>query len=82
MIYSQSIYKKNWKNSLIDFISKTFIIKNKVPFISIILFIIVIILNSIQYSQNDKYLQNQVENSISNSPDSASYQIFYFMYMI
>jgi hypothetical protein len=56
-------------------------VKNKVPFISIILFIIVIILNSIQYAKNNNtYLQKQVEVSISTLPGSASYQniLLYF----
>jgi len=51
----------NKLNSVISIIDKIFIHKTSIPIISITLFILVIILNSIQYSKNNKkYLQNQV----------------------
>lgn len=43
------------------------------PFIAIGLFIVVIILNSIQYN-NSTYLQDQIKNSISQDEDSTSPQ--------
>jgi hypothetical protein len=49
-------------NTILYFINKSFIKKTKYPIISIILFIIVIVLNSIQYHTNDKkYLQNKIK---------------------
>ena len=51
----------NKLNTIISFIDKIFIHKTSIPIISITLFILVIILNSIQYSKNNKkYLQNQI----------------------
>lgn len=46
-------------NSILYFVKKTFIKKTNLPFISIFLFILVIILNSIQYAKNDtNFLQD------------------------
>lgn len=46
-------------NTIVDFVKKSIIKKTNLPFISIFIFISVIILNSIQYSKNDtQYLQN------------------------
>ena len=51
-------------NNIVFFTKSTFVKKTKYPIISICLFILVIILNSIQYSKNDKkYLQKQIINS-------------------
>lgn len=51
-------------NDITCFIKGTFIKKTKFPLISIITFIIVIYLNSIQYAMNNKdYLQNKIINS-------------------
>ena len=48
-------------NNIVYFTKRTFVKETSYPIISIILFIIVIILNSIQYSKNDKnYLQNKI----------------------
>ena len=47
--------------NIVSFIKRTFVKETSYPIISIILFIIVIILNSIQYSKNDKnYLQSKI----------------------
>jgi len=49
-------------NNIVYFTKRTFVKETSYPIISIILFIIVIILNSIQYSKNDtQYLQNKIE---------------------
>lgn len=46
-------------NSILYFVKKTFIKKSKLPYISILLFILVVVLNSIQYSKNDtNFLQD------------------------
>ena len=51
-------------NNSLYFINKSFIKTRKYPIISIILFIIVIVLNSIQYHNNDKdYLQKKIKLS-------------------
>ena len=47
-------------NNIVYFTKRTFVKETSYPIISIILFIIVIILNSIQYSKNDEYLQNKI----------------------
>jgi hypothetical protein len=54
--------------------SNAFVKKTKLPFISISLFIIVIVLNSIQYNNDENYLQNQIKNTTSSAPDSTSPQ--------
>jgi len=69
-IYS---YKYSFINNFIHFILNAFIRKSIFPFISIGLFILVIILNSIQYN-NSTYLQDKIENSISKDEDSTSPQ--------
>ena len=51
-------------NNIVYFTKRTFVKEKSYPFIAIILFIIVIVLNSIQYSKNDKnYLQNKIKES-------------------
>lgn len=51
-------------NNIVYFTKKAFVKKTSYPFITIILFIIVIILNSIQYDNNDKkYLQNKIDEA-------------------
>ena len=51
-------------NNIVYFTKKAFVKKTSYPFITIILFIIVIILNSIQYANNDKqYLQNKIDEA-------------------
>ena len=47
-------------NKIMYFINKNFVKKTKYPIISIILFIIAVVLNSIQYSNNRNYLQNKI----------------------
>jgi hypothetical protein len=50
--------------NIVYFTNSTFVKKTHYPIISICLFIITVVLNSIQYSKNDKkYLQNQIINS-------------------
>ena len=72
VIYSYKYYSVN---HFINFMSNTFVKKTKLPFISIGLFIILIVLNSIQYAANDrKYLQDLLKNSISDAPDTTSPQ--------
>ena len=79
-IYS---YKYNWINNLVHFLLNTFVKSTKLPFISILLFILVITLNSIQYNNNDTYLQTQVRKSISTLPDSTSFNnILLYIYDI
>ena len=57
-------------HNIVYFVKNTFVKKTKYPIISIILFIIVIILNSIQYNKNDKnYLQNQIIVHIKTDTD-------------
>ena len=71
-IYS---YKYGWINKIIHFFLNTFAKETKLPFIAIFLFILVVVLSSIQYSKNDKnYLQSKVMLSISTKPDSVSFQ--------
>jgi hypothetical protein len=70
-IYSYKYYSVN---HFINFMSNAFIKSSKLPFISISLFIIVIVLNSIQYANDKNYLQNQIKNSTSSAPDSTSPQ--------
>jgi len=51
-------------DNIVSIINILFIKKTKLPLISILLFIITIILNSIQYATNNKdYLQNKIINS-------------------
>jgi hypothetical protein len=69
-IYS---YKHGWINTIVHFFLNTFIKSTKLPFISISLFIVVIILNTIQYNNDNKYLQTQVEKSISYETGSTSF---------
>ena len=69
-IYS---YKYNSINKLVHFLLNSFTKSTKFPFVSILLFILVITLNSIQYNNNNRYLQTQVQNSISTLPDSTSF---------
>jgi hypothetical protein len=45
------------------FFNRTFIKKTHYPIISIIIFIIVIVLNSIQYANNKYYLQDKLDNA-------------------
>jgi hypothetical protein len=72
VIYSYKYYSVN---HFINFMSNTFVKKTKLPFISIGLFIIVIVLNSIQYVANDRnYLQDLIKNSVSDAPDTTSFQ--------
>jgi hypothetical protein len=51
-------------NTIVYFTKKTFVKKTSYPIVAIILFILVLILDSIQYSSNDKnYLQSKIEES-------------------
>ena len=64
------IYSKyNWINNIIHFFLNTFVIKTKIPIISIILFIITITLNSIQYNNHGRYLQSKINNTMYKSPN-------------
>ena len=55
------------------FFNRTFIKKTNIPIISILLFILVVILNSIQYSTNDKnYLQNKIIISNKDYPNGTT----------
>jgi hypothetical protein len=64
--------KSNKNSSLtkfIDFMKNTFVKSRKIPIISISLFIIVVILNTIQYVKNDpNFLQNKILVSNENYP--------------
>jgi hypothetical protein len=70
-IYS---YKYNWINHFIHFLLNAFMKKSMFPFISISLYIIVIILNTIQYNNSSTYLQDKVKNTASTYKDSTSPQ--------
>jgi hypothetical protein len=61
-------------NNIVYFTKRTFVKKTSYPIISILLFILVIILNSIQYSNNDEYLQNKIKESISTDKNKLSLQ--------
>ena len=61
-------------NNIVYFTKRTFVKETSYPIISIILFIIVIILNSIQYSKNDEFLQNKIKESISTDKNKLSLQ--------
>ena len=76
-IYS---YKYSWINHFIHFILNAFMKKSMFPFISIGLFIVVIVLNTIQYNNNSTYLQDKVKKSVSTDKDSSSPQnsLLYF----
>ena len=51
-------------NTIVYFTKKTFVKKTSYPIVAIILFILVLILDSIQYSSNDRnYLQSKIEES-------------------
>lgn len=80
-IYS---YKYGWINNLIHFFLNTFVKETKLPFIAIGIFILVVVLSSIQYSKNDKnYLQNEINDTISKEPDSTSFQnIMLYIYNV
>ena len=57
-------------NNILYFINSNFIKTRKYPIISIILFIIVVVLNSIQYHKDDKnYLQNKIIIPSKTKPD-------------
>lgn len=67
------IYSKyNWINNIIHFFLNTFVIKTKIPIISIILFIITITLNSIQYNNHGRYLQSKINNTMYKSPNIST----------
>lgn len=67
--------------NILNFCNNTFIKKTKYPIISICLFFIVIILNSIQYSKNDNlYLQNKIITS--NTPENNKNALLYFYELI
>lgn len=69
-IYS---YKYGSINNFVHFFLNSFVKTTKLPFVAVGIFILVLALNSIQYSNNDKYFQNKVKDSISTQPDSASF---------
>ena len=73
---SAQIFSYNYYfiNHFINFIINTFVKSTNLPFISIGLYIIVIVLNSIQYSNHKTYLQDKIKNSVSTAPDSTSPQ--------
>ena len=61
------------------FFNSTFVKKTNYPIISIVLFLIIIILNSIQYYKNNKnYLQNKIINSNIQNFISLQNTILYF----
>jgi len=83
-IYS---YQYGWINKIIHFILNAFVIKTKIPFLSIILFITVVILNSVQYNNNNigivqyninTYLQDKIKNSVS--PGNSFNNIILYFY--
>lgn len=78
-IYS---YKHRWINTIVHFILDKFIKSTKIPFISISLFIIVIILNYKQYSNNNKYLQTQIQNSISGGSSKLNNALLFIYELI
>ena len=81
-IYS---YKYSWINHFIHFLLNAFMKKSMFPFISIGLYIIVIVLNTIQYNNNNpKYLQDQIKHTVSTDKDSTSPQnaLLYFYDLI
>ena len=54
-------------NSIVYFVKSTFIKKTNLPFISIFVFIIAVVLNSIQYSKNDtNFLQDNTTSHKTN----------------
>ena len=60
-------------NSIVYFVNSTFVKKTNLPFISIYLFIVVIILNSIQYYKNDKnFLQNNIMMNSENDSNKVT----------
>jgi len=70
--YLHIFFKYNLFNRLIHFFLNTFVIKTKIPIISIILFIITITLNSIQYNNHDGYLQSKINNNMYKSPNIST----------
>lgn len=79
---NKKMSNNNLLNNIVSFIKSTFVKEIRYPIISIILFIIVIILNSIQYSNNDTtYLQNKIKDSISTDINQSSLQnAFLYLY--
>ena len=80
-IYS---YKYSWINHFVHFMLNAFMKKSMFPFIAIILYIMVIVLNTIQYNNHKTYLQDKIINSASTDKDSTSPQniLLYFYHMI
>ena len=58
----------------IHFLLDAFVVSTKFPIISLVLYILVIYLNTVQYNNNPNYLQDQIKNSISTDEDSTSPQ--------
>jgi hypothetical protein len=77
-IFSNYKFNKNEiLNNIFYFIKNAFIKKTNIPIISILLFIFVITLNSIQYSNNKNYLQNNI--IISNTaPNINNFMLFIY----
>ena len=65
-------------NNLSYFFNRTFVKKTNYPFISIILFIIVVVLNSIQYANNKDYLKDKVKKD--EYPTTNIGQILFLIY--
>ena len=64
-----------WLKNIVSLTKKTFVKETGYPIISILLFILVIILNNIQYSNNNKnYLKNKIKESISADKNKLSLQ--------
>lgn len=64
--------KKDILNNIFLFIKNAFIKKTNKPIISILLFIVVVVLNSLQYANNDTYLQNKVMVSNRYYPEGTT----------
>lgn len=66
-------YKYGWINSIIHFFLKAFIKSTKIPFVSVSLFFIVIILNIIQKSNNNQYLQTEIKDYVTKTQSSSAF---------
>ena len=65
-------------DNIYKFVSNSFIKETKYPFISVLLFIIVLILNIIQYTKNDKtYLQSLIKHKYNN-PNFENLLLFFY----
>jgi hypothetical protein len=65
-------------NKLSYFLSSTFVKKTHYPIISIILFIITVVINSIQYANNEDYLQEKIRKFKGGEPHISNILLYIY----